>query len=131
MRPDHHAIRIALELRDVLLQPIDRHREVAASVIPVRARVPLHGYGDHPVLRCPPADVVVEGVAFPNLLLDLVATSTGHKDKDRTISAAFIADEDVEQILWMRSKGLIACDGDSGIQLTFEARRRCTGRPVG
>jgi hypothetical protein len=85
--------------------------------------MPLHDRGDHAVFRRPASDVVVERVAFKNLLLDLVAATAGHEDENRTIPATSIRHEDIEQVLWMRSEGLIARDGDARIQLTFEARR--------
>src|SRR5262245_11715533 len=94
MRPDHHAARIALVLSDILLQPVHRHREIAAAVIPVRARMALHDRGDHAVLRRPAPDVVVERIAFPNLLLDLVATAAGHEDEDWTVAATCVSHED-------------------------------------
>src|SRR5262245_37053196 len=92
--------------------------------------MPLHDRGDHPVLRRPAPDVVVERVAFADLLLDLVAAAAGHKDEDRTIPATSISHEDIEHILWMRSERLIACDCDTRIQLTFESRRCGVGGPV-
>src|SRR4051812_41771724 len=100
MRPDDHALGIALVLRDVLGEPIHRARDVASAVIPVaHAGMPLHGDADHAVLRRPSADVVVERVGLARLLFDLVAGAAGHVDEDRTTAAALVGSEDVDDIL--------------------------------
>src|SRR5678816_3135164 len=87
MRPDDHAVRIASVLRDVLLQPVHCHRQIAPAVVPVGGRMPLHNREDHPVLCRPASDVVVERVAFTDLLLDLVPTTARHEDEDWAIAS--------------------------------------------
>ena len=98
VRPDDDVVRVAFVLRDVVVHPVDRHRQIAAAVVPVLAGMTLHQDADHAVLRRPAADVVVEGVAFADLLLELVTGAAGHVHDDRSPIAALLADEDVEHV---------------------------------
>src|SRR5262249_31121240 len=64
VRPDKHPVRIALILRDVLLQPLNHFRDIPSAVVPVLPGMPLHRDADHVVLHSPSADVVVKRVGF-------------------------------------------------------------------
>jgi hypothetical protein len=93
--PNEHAARIALVLGDVGFHPLDHPRNVFAAVVPILAGMALHGHHDHSVLHAPPADVVVKGIGFRDLLLRLVALPAGNVHQDRARAAAFIRGKNV------------------------------------
>src|ERR1700687_4892921 len=94
VRPDEHAIRIALVLRDVLLNPIDYASDVFGGLVPFQALASAALYVDaaHAVLHRPQHDVVVEGIAIGHRL-DLIAGSARDVDQHRTLSAALLGRE--------------------------------------
>src|SRR5689334_16187838 len=98
MSPDEHAVGISFVLRDVVLEPLDHARNVAASVVPILSRMPLHGHGNHAVLDCPPPDIVVKRVTFPDLLFNFVAATTRHVNQNSAVVAAFFGTEDVDKV---------------------------------
>src|SRR6202043_3994861 len=86
------------------------------AVVPVRAGVALHVNADHPVLRRPTHDVVVERIRFAILLLDLVARAAGNVHQNGARRAALIGGEDVDYIFWIGTEGDIAGNGDARIE---------------
>src|SRR5262249_50065038 len=104
MRPDEHAVWISAVPRDIRLQPLNHRRYILAAVVPVLARVALHGHADHVVLHGPSPDVVVKRIRLAVLLFDLVASAAGDVNQDRAIPAALVRAEDIHQVLRMRTK---------------------------
>src|SRR5436190_23975561 len=108
MRPDEQAIRIAFVLRDVLLDPVNGQRNIATAIVPVsRSGMSLYEHAHHSILRGPPSDVVVKGVGLACLLFDLVAGAARDVDQHWTIAATFVRCEDVDDVLGIRTEGLI------------------------
>src|SRR5688572_20984473 len=126
MRPKDDAFGIGPILRRVGFQPI--HNE--CNILSCSGSTTLDRDTNHPILRGPYPDIVVEQIRLHGLLFDLVAGATRDIDEDGPIVAAFLGNKHINQILGLRTVGEISHQRDSRVELNVLVRRCRIDGPV-